>query len=172
MGFNEFKKLYDEYQKNLEREGRAALLSEVKALFAKFPEIEKIGWLGYTPAYCDGDACIFAIKTFGVKTVDPQAKEKAAKAAAIALAESELNRLKGLRVNPPKPPEDNDDSRMYDWYSDTDNKELKDAVWAFERSLGEMKDVVKSVFGDGHQVIIHNDNEMSMTVTEYEDNNY
>jgi hypothetical protein len=48
-----------EFQKQLVESASGVLKEEFAGLFEEFPDLESIGWVQYTPGFCDGDPCYF-----------------------------------------------------------------------------------------------------------------
>lgn len=48
-----------EIKNKLKDNGATAFYNELKPIFDKYPDIESIGWVQYTPYFNDGDVCEF-----------------------------------------------------------------------------------------------------------------
>lgn len=57
-------KLKSEYFEKMKRDGEAALKEAFTELFDKYPELESVTWVQYTPYFNDGDACTFSVHGF------------------------------------------------------------------------------------------------------------
>ncbi len=57
----ELRKLKEEYQEKISKDGEAALKVALKDFFDKNPEVASLGWVQYTPYFNDGDACVFGV---------------------------------------------------------------------------------------------------------------
>lgn len=164
MSFDRLRELRDKYKKFAVQEGRQAILDSIKEFFQRFPQVEKIGFRGYTPEYCDGDPCTFRISGIEYKEREPQ--EKIDKEMAILEAEAKLNELKGIQTKT-KARDRDDDDRMDDWYRDYQNRELVEAARELTKPLEEFEDVLRLTFGENHQVIVLNDPDMTVLASEY-----
>lgn len=175
--FTNLKKMRGEYQGFIKKNGRAAILGAIKDLFERFPEIKRIGWSGHTPNWNDGDACIFTLGEVYFDLGDPEVKETKPQIKA-RLAKNEeaiknmINELAGDEAPEEEElPEEEDEEEidMESWSSEGCSKALEKAISAFERDLEDLSDVVESVFGDGHLIVIYNDKKMTVEIQDYYD---
>jgi hypothetical protein len=70
MGLEEIRKMRSELAEKIQKEGKALLAEEFRKFFDAHPEVEAIRWEQYTPYFNDGDACVFSVHDFCVRTKD------------------------------------------------------------------------------------------------------
>lgn len=144
MSLEQIRKARKEYDNLVKTTGKQALLDEVKSFFEKFPEVTMLRWKGYAPSFNDGSPCYFSVH-------GPEIK--------LALPEGQA------------PDEEDEDDEFEGWVgyhtSIKDNKPLAADLSKLTRVFGELSDVIESVFGEGHQVVIHNNPEMTLENSNY-----
>ncbi len=55
------RKLKEEYEVRIKKDGKAAVTEAFKELFDKFPELGSVVWLQFTPYFNDGEPCYFRV---------------------------------------------------------------------------------------------------------------
>lgn len=58
---SELKKQFEDIEKKIQVEGKAAFQEAAQAIFTKYPKLNTFGWTQYTPFFNDGDECVFSV---------------------------------------------------------------------------------------------------------------
>ena len=137
------KKTLRDYQKELKKNGKKAVLNSAKILFKKYPDLEAIGWYQYTPGFNDGDPCYFRVGSCYLSVARPE-----------GISDNEWEDIL-------------DESNCYDGDTvriDTDclsddaekaiGKELIKDVNAYHDDISELDSALETIFGNNVSVTI------------------
>ncbi len=147
--FEKLKKLEevaDAYKKQMEAEGKDALIAGAKELFKKYKDLQQIKWQQYAPHFNDGDACTFSVHDpyFGFNSEES-----------------------ALELSSYVDEEDEDESLYFvqSMYS-AKNKEKAADLEAFSGAMNSIEDALEIAFGDGFEVKLNRDG--TVEVEEYD----
>lgn len=148
-------KLKEEYERKISEEGAEILKQEFKDFFEKYPYVEAVEWVQYTPYFNDGEECIFGV-------MDPRMiinLNKYEKAEEFKEAEKAYKEKKGYNSY------ENDDDREQFLEEGEDNNLIvisylygespskEHFLNVYEDQPDVVEDVYKCVFGDHVEVL-------------------
>lgn len=155
--FKELEKLVEvkeKYQKQMEKEGKKAVVAGAKALFAECPNLQAVRWTQYTPHFNDGEPCEFDVHepSFGFAT-----EEEAKKLAEYVDHDGDEEDEE----------EEGESSPGLFWADSWCIKGRGTApMKEFSKAICGLEDALEAAFGDGVEIVLHRDG--SVDVQEYE----
>lgn len=130
MDLQEYKKVKADFMKNAQK----VLAKEFKEFFSKYPDIDAVRWIQYTPSFNDGDLCEFSRHEFDARVVQKNKKSEIGTAELITATET-------------------DDDGFYKGHDIDGKTPLGKAIGELEDKFDSLVgDVLKETFGDGFQV--------------------
>ncbi len=134
------KKMKAEYNKKVAELGKKAINEVIQAFFKANPKIKAIQWEQYTPYFNDGDTCSFGVCEIKVSFDGEEFYDQYDSKDALEAA--------GI----PKA----DQSKFWDRMAKLDSK------------FSSVEDIMEDAFGDHVQVTVTNDENLTVTIEEYE----
>jgi hypothetical protein len=131
MKLEEFKKVQSEFMK----QSQQVLASEFKDFFEKYPEIDAVRWIQYTPHFNDGDVCEFGRYGFDARVHSQKETQETGDEELISSQEV-------------------DEDGFYEGYSIDAKTTLGKALSQLEDTFdSDTNELLKSAFGDGVKIV-------------------